>query len=52
MSSEYDTPRPFRYDAEVDPGEIRHIQYEVGETYLGRPVEFPVTIINGEHAGP
>jgi hypothetical protein len=47
-----DEPRPFRYDAEVDPGESRHIQYEVGETYLGRPVELPVTIVNGEHAGP
>ena len=52
MSSKHDTPRPFRYDAEVDPGEVRHVQYEVGETYLGRPVELPVTIINGEHAGP
>jgi len=52
MSSESDSPRPFRYDAEVDPGEIRHIHYDVGETYLGRPVEIPVTIINGEHAGP
>jgi hypothetical protein len=52
MTTEFDTPRPFRYDAEVDPGEVRHIQYEVGETYLGRPVELPVTIINGGHAGP
>ncbi|WP_255152433.1 succinylglutamate desuccinylase/aspartoacylase family protein [Halorarius halobius] len=52
MSSEHDAPRPFRYDAEVDPGETKHIQYEVGETYLGRPVELPVTVINGEYAGP
>ncbi len=42
---------PFRYDAEVDPGEKRHIRYEVGESYLGDPVEVPVTVINGEHGG-
>jgi len=52
MSSHTDEARPFRYDAEVDPGEKRHIEYEVSETYLGRPVEIPVTIINGEHPGP
>jgi hypothetical protein len=51
MSSN-DRARPFRYDAEVDPGEKRHIDYPVGETYLGRPVELPITIINGEHPGP
>ncbi|MFC5365661.1 succinylglutamate desuccinylase/aspartoacylase family protein [Salinirubrum litoreum] len=45
-------PEPFRYDAEVQPGEIRHLRYEVGETYLGDPVEIPVTVIVGEHAGP
>ena len=28
-------PRPFRYDGEVDPGEKRHLRYEVGETYHG-----------------
>lgn len=43
---------PFRYDAEVAPGEKRQIRYEVGETYLGDPVEIPVTIINGTHPGP
>ncbi|NUE02395.1 succinylglutamate desuccinylase/aspartoacylase family protein [Halorubraceae archaeon YAN] len=43
---------PFRYDAEVDPGDVRHIRYEISETYLGDPVEVPVTIINGEHDGP
>ena len=47
-----DEPRPFRYDAEVDPGEKRQFRYEVSETYLGDPVEVPVTIINGERAGP
>ena len=52
MSSHRETPRPFRYDAEVDPGEKRHIDYPIGETYLGKPIEIPVTIINGEHPGP
>ncbi|KAB1196824.1 MULTISPECIES: succinylglutamate desuccinylase/aspartoacylase family protein [Haloferax] len=45
-------PQPFRYDAEVAPGEVRHLRYEISETYLGDPVEIPVTIINGAHAGP
>ena len=45
-------PEAFRYDGSVDPGEKRHIRYEVGETYLGDPVEIPITIINGEHGGP
>jgi hypothetical protein len=45
-------PEPFRYDSEVDPGEKRHIRYEVSETYLGDPVEIPITIVNGEHGGP
>jgi len=52
MSTAHDTARPFRYDAEVDPGEKRHIDYPIGETYLGRSVEIPVTIINAEHPGP
>ncbi|SHG81750.1 succinylglutamate desuccinylase/aspartoacylase family protein [Halobaculum gomorrense] len=45
-------PEPFRYEVEVDPGEVRHFRHEVGETYLGDPVEVPVTVINGEHDGP
>ena len=45
-------PEPFRYDAEVQPGEKRHLRYEISETYLGDPVEVPVTIINGKGAGP
>ncbi|GAA0505975.1 hypothetical protein SAMN04488066_101105 [Halorubrum aquaticum] len=45
-------PEPFRYDAEVDPGEKRHVRYEVGETYLGDPIRVPVTVINGEGGGP
>ncbi|KAB1191981.1 deacylase [Haloferax sp. MBLA0076] len=44
--------KPFRYDSEVPPGEVRHLRYEISETYLGDPVEIPVTIINGEHGGP
>jgi predicted deacylase len=45
-------PRPFRYEGEVQPGEKRHLKYEISETYLGDPVEMPVTIINGEEPGP
>ena len=45
-------PEPFRVDAEIAPGEKRHLRHEVGETYLGDPVEIPVTVINGEGEGP
>jgi len=45
-------PKPFRYDTEVPPGQTRHLRYEISETYLGDPVEIPVTVINGEHGGP
>ncbi|MDS0293442.1 succinylglutamate desuccinylase/aspartoacylase family protein [Halogeometricum luteum] len=45
-------PEPFRYDAEVRPGEKRHVLYEVGESYLGDAIELPVTVINGSRAGP
>ncbi|SFR45297.1 succinylglutamate desuccinylase/aspartoacylase family protein [Halogeometricum limi] len=45
-------PKPFRYEAEVPPGQKRHLRYEISETYLGDPVEIPVTVINGEHGGP
>ena len=44
--------KPFRYDTEVPPGEKRHLRYEISETYLGDPVEIPVTVINGEYGGP
>jgi len=47
-----DTPRSFRFDAEVTPGEKRQFRYEVSESYLGDPVEVPVTIINGVRDGP
>ena len=45
-------PEPFRYDAEVEPGEAKHVRSEVSETYLGDPVEIPVTVVNGERDGP
>ncbi|MFC6990040.1 succinylglutamate desuccinylase/aspartoacylase family protein [Haloplanus sp. GCM10025708] len=45
-------PRPFRFDAEVTPGEKRQFRYEVSETYLGDAVEMPVTVINGDQPGP
>jgi predicted deacylase len=45
-------PRPFRFDAEVPPGEKRQFRAEVSETYLGDPVEMPVTILNGAADGP
>ena len=45
-------PKPFRYDTEVPPGEKRHLRYEISETYLGDPIEVPVTVVNGEHGGP
>ena len=35
----------------VEPGEKRHLRYPVGESYLGDPVEVPVTIIDGAHDG-
>ena len=49
-----DTPGDaFTYDGgRVDPGETQNIRYGVSETYLGDPIKIPVTIVNGEHAGP
>jgi predicted deacylase len=52
MSSDATKREPFLDDAQVNPGERRHVNYEIGETYLGRPIEVPVTIINGHHPGP
>ena len=52
MAAERSDPEPFRFESEVDPGEKRHLRYEVSETYLGDPVEIPVTILNGESGGP
>jgi predicted deacylase len=51
MESPRSEPEPFQYDAEVEPGEKRRIRYEIGETYLGDPIEIPITVINGEYAG-
>lgn len=31
-----DRPRPFRYDAEVPPGEKRRFRHEISETYRSR----------------
>jgi uncharacterized protein len=46
-------PVPFEYEGgRVDPGEKRHFRYDVGETYLGDSVGVPITVINGERAGP
>jgi predicted deacylase len=41
-----------RIDTEVDSGEKRQFRFEVSKTYLGDPVEIPVTVINGEADGP
>ncbi|WP_290817916.1 succinylglutamate desuccinylase/aspartoacylase family protein [Halovivax sp.] len=46
VSAEYD------FTEDVDPGTKRHVRYPVGETYLGDPVEIPVTIVRGERDGP
>ncbi len=45
-------PQPFRYEGEVPPGDKRHVRYAISETYLGDPIEVPVTICNGAHGGP
>ncbi|MFB6178713.1 MAG: succinylglutamate desuccinylase/aspartoacylase family protein [Halorientalis sp.] len=39
-------------DGEVRPGATENIRYSVSQTYLGDPIRIPVTIINGERAGP
>ncbi|MFW5918600.1 MAG: succinylglutamate desuccinylase/aspartoacylase family protein [Halanaeroarchaeum sp.] len=36
----------------VEPGETANIRYSISETYMGDPVRVPVTIVNGERAGP
>lgn len=48
-----DRGEPFTFDGgRVDPGETMNIRYSVSETYLGDPIRVPVTIINGDRAGP
>ena len=43
----------FTYDGgAVAPGETANIRFTVSETYLGDPVRIPVTVVNGERAGP
>jgi predicted deacylase len=37
---------------DVPAGETRQFRYSVGETYLGDPIEVPVTVIAGESEGP
>ena len=51
METPRSKPEPFQYRAEVDPGEKRRMRYEVGESYLGDPIEIPITVINGEEDG-
>ena len=47
------TANAFDYgDGVVEPGEKRHLRYDVGETYLGDSVGVPVTIVNGAQPGP
>jgi predicted deacylase len=44
---------PFIYQSgRVEPGETRNLRHAVTETYLGDPVQLPVTVVNGEHPGP
>jgi len=53
MSDDAGSPQPFTFDGgRVDPGEIGDYRYRISETYLGDPVRIPVTIVNGERAGP
>lgn len=47
-----DRPDPFEYATEVPPGDIRQLRAPIGETYLGDPVEMPVTVLNGSGEGP
>lgn len=47
------TDGDFTYNGgRVEPGETQNIRYGISETYLGDPVRIPVTILNGERAGP
>lgn len=42
----------FEYEGgKVSKGETEHFRFEITETYLGDPVEIPVSIINGEENG-
>ncbi len=48
----FDSPDNSEEKRRVEAGEKRHFEYEVGENYLGQPVEIPVTIVNGDRSGP
>lgn len=59
MSSDSVEGEPFVFDPpgdsgeiRVEPGEKRHVEYEIGENYLNQPVEMPVTVVNGDGSGP
>jgi len=46
-------PEAFTYNGgTVPPGGTQNVRYSVSETYLGDPVRIPVTVVNGEAAGP
>ena len=48
-----DAGDPFVHpDGRVKPGERAYLYHEVSQTYLGDPVNIPVTVINGPSAGP
>ena len=42
----------YDFTKSVEPGTKRHVRFPVGETYLGDPVEIPVTIVRGDVDGP
>ena len=47
------SPEAFTFSGGVvEPGETANVRYTISETYLGEPVRVPVTIVNGEAAGP
>ena len=44
---------PFEFEGTtVEPGEARNVMFPVSESYLGESVNAPVTVVNGERAGP
>ena len=46
-------PDPFTFGGGiVEPGETANLRYTVSETYLGEPVQVPVTVVNGSKPGP
>jgi predicted deacylase len=46
-------PEPFVFSGEtVEPGETANVRHTISETYLGDPIQVPVTIVNGAKPGP